>query len=413
MGGAIGHAVCMLRPRPASSTRRLFLAIALLVSVAALCGSIAMDASAGGPERATKFRDPQTSLLKASDWGQWHRPAAEVLFRGATKRDIVCVGPTSKHFELVYAHSTDVPDEYDRIAPLLRIEAYKASAFLRLESRTAAPTIDTRLRVLCERGEPVVRRVHLTTASATSDLETVRKDLHANGIAADESMSGTTHALVYVDGHVVEKLAGISDGLDDDRASAANTNLGGGFVSMEYGSTTGPFWETMLHELAHGLGAVQLSAPHEKDGHCSDGNDTMCGATGKAACTYIAFDCGKDDYFHPLPKAGNYLAKKWNLGSAHNTYFDRRVIRPDRSAPKAPHGLRSSTSYLVRWKRPADDTGVVGYQIECQNAKKAWRAVAVTPVALFDWNRCGGSMRVSAIDAWGRVSKPATLVWSN
>ncbi len=81
-----------------------------------------------------------------------------------------------------------------------------------------------------------------------------------------------------------------------------------------------------LHEIAHGLGAVSLTAPHSTlAGHCNDGADLMCYEDGglrqqqSASCPRgdgifpEQFDCNKDDYFSPTPNPGSYLAQKFNL----------------------------------------------------------------------------------------------------
>ncbi len=92
------------------------------------------------------------------------------------------------------------------------------------------------------------------------------------------------------------------------------------------------------HELFHTLGAVQGSAAHAtKAGHCTDEHDLMCYDDGGATVSTVCrdgdsstsgagdlndrlLDCGGDDYFHPSPQSGSYLAKSWNTADHPRLY---------------------------------------------------------------------------------------------
>lgn len=84
----------------------------------------------------------------------------------------------------------------------------------------------------------------------------------------------------------------------------------------------------ILHELLHGLGAVQPGAPRATSGgHCYDGGDVMCYDDGTAlgkrfsydycgqvgGVIYQPLDCSQNDYFAPEPALGSYLATHWNV----------------------------------------------------------------------------------------------------
>jgi len=84
---------------------------------------------------------------------------------------------------------------------------------------------------------------------------------------------------------------------------------------------------TQLHELFHTLGAVQLDAPNADKGHCLDAPSVMCsgGVEGYGlgisipACEKVlveTLDCGMDDYWHPNPRAGSYLATHLNVAKS-------------------------------------------------------------------------------------------------
>lgn len=121
---------------------------------------------------------------------------------------------------------------------------------------------------------------------------------------------------------------------------ADNANNGGPDYGISYATFDA---RLLMHENAHNMGAVQLSAPHSSGGwHCNDGRDVMCYADGAArsayvgsACAALQFDCGNDDYFHPSPAVGSYLATHWNVGSPLNRFLRRGPAPPTAPTPTA------------------------------------------------------------------------------
>ena len=91
------------------------------------------------------------------------------------------------------------------------------------------------------------------------------------------------------------------------------------------GSPGEPGTSVEAHELIHTLGGVNINAPHATPlGHCTDDGDVMCyedapftrlqdvcPAEGDAL-----LDCNGDDYFHPRPDPGSYLATHWNVADS-------------------------------------------------------------------------------------------------
>lgn len=81
----------------------------------------------------------------------------------------------------------------------------------------------------------------------------------------------------------------------------------GGKVAAVFREGDGGFCDsnTVRHEVAHALGALQQPAPHAFDGaHCNDAyEDTMCypSSPKRADGSYHSrfFDYGNDDYWDP------------------------------------------------------------------------------------------------------------------
>jgi hypothetical protein len=140
------------------------------------------------------------------------------------------------------------------------------------------------------------------------------------------SVTGTRDFLVYADTlYAGDGVSGVATLYNDDRPGPENwSNTGGQFAFVfSFGSSRRT---TAQHELGHNLGAVQDSAPHSTlAGHCFERYDVMCYADGgtKGQTSDLvtncntpsqpAWDCGADDYFHPNPPVGSYLASHWNL----------------------------------------------------------------------------------------------------
>ncbi len=150
-------------------------------------------------------------------------------------------------------------------------------------------------------------------------------------------------------------ICGVANFWPDDRPSQANaSNSGSSFARIDAGCWSVP--DTPAHELMHSLGAVQDSAPNISGaGHCIDEWDVMCYSDAplfpamRFDCPNEAMerrlDCGHDDYFHPAPPPGSYLATHWNTANS------RFLIASDPGTP-------DTEPPVVTWTTPVGNRQV-------------------------------------------------------
>jgi hypothetical protein len=207
----------------------------------------------------------------------------------------------------------------------------------------------------------------VTAASVSSSLfgdpTALRLELARRGL-----LRSSEKALAWIDDGGASGCFGVAEMWPDDRASGSvNLNNNPSNSRPMLGLVAGGCWllgESRLiatevggHELGHTLGAVQNSAPHSsKVGHCWDEDDMMCYADGgthplEERCNPDEppqVDCGRNDYFHPQPKSGSYLATHWN--TARNRYL----------ATGAPRRWDRLARPSVRLESPAAGAVVAG-----------------------------------------------------
>lgn len=249
--------------------------------------------------------------------------------RAATKEAVTCVGSSSSHFTVVYAIARDDLDRSAVIVPLLRQAIYDASAFMNAEARRVSGTSRARFKVLCDGSGEVtisstVFQMDKANASANAIISALQGAGHANPTAK--------YIVFYDDCVDLCSSGGQGTIRSDDRASSDNANNSGLSYAIDYADLLmdGPAWATILHEVTHNMGGVQLSAPNTTGAyHCNDGNDVMCYDDGGSsssysenACLQLALDCDGDDYFSPAPVAGSYLSNHWNIAAGYNSYLD-------------------------------------------------------------------------------------------
>lgn len=235
---------------------------------------------------------------------------------------VACVDdPTRQsHNVLVYAFASDRPDRSVQMAPVLRDLVAQANGLLRQESMELGQA--GRYKFRCDGANAVTMLVaRLPRTDAESTFATIVADLRAMGVNSPYAKHW-----VWYDG-TRENLYGQATMRINDRLTSANGNAKGNDFAVVYGMLD-PV--ALMHENAHNMGAVQLTAPHSSGfGHCTDGLDVLCYRDSPntpydaTACTdRVHLDCNHDDYFHPNPPAGSYLATHWNLGHRYNRFLD-------------------------------------------------------------------------------------------
>ena len=377
-------------------------------AVGASCGATVDVPGIGDACRTTdgllrvELPDGRSSTIHGMDapplGAESYGPVPTARVAAASIADIDCVDAATSHYTLVYARPSNVASRFADIAPKLRTEAYKISAFIDAESQSVDPKAGRHLPFSCDAGTPRVLNATLGAGSAVN-FDDVVSQLTAQGYDFN-SASSTERYLVYVDAPSAGGAAGTGHVFtSDSRADETNSNNKGGLFAMQYNFVDGgsqPRWDVLVHELSHTMGAVVNDAPHATgsgvagtvSGHCNDGQDVMCYADGggrsayvDTVCSTMVLDCGRDDYFNPAPAAGSYLATHWNMAAAANHWLRGRSTG-DLTAPTAPGALTqtgaSNSAIGLSWTPASDNVAVTGYTVSVREPGGVWRAALTT-----------------------------------
>ena len=353
-------------------------------------------------------------------------PTSQAAVSGADVSDVSCTADGKQRYVLVYARPGNVASRMSTIAPLLRTEIYKLSAFIDSESRAADPSAGRRLPLRCdETGSPVVLEANLPALSAgTATFGGIVDGLRAQGYEFNGSGSGSERYIVYYDSPSPTGAAGTGHVFTTDASSgASNQNNKGGLYAIEYRFDQGggvPHWEVLIHEVLHTMGAVVGAAAHSTSaGHCTDGQDVMCYEDGSGqftstSCDTKVLDCNRDDYFNPAPAAGSFLATHWNAAATYNNWL---ASHAGGALPVDASGVvqtgASNSAVGIAWKASSGSGGSV---VSVRDPGGAWREVTstkrtsatVTGLAASSTYEVG----VAARSAAGAVGERATLIVS-
>lgn len=321
------------------SSSLLVAALVLAASLAALAPSSGADADLANLPPCDGFRVIATQgpscpipggwrvLLRDGSTVDTHGPDAAngpgLADAGNVKATApACVADPSAQFHsvVVYAHAADRPDRSAEMTPVLRGMVEQANGFLRQESMELGAT--ARYKFRCDGPNAVSIVVgRLPTADADTTFATLISDLRAQGLN-----SPYAKYWVWYDG-TRGTLYGQGQIFNNDKLTSSNGNAKGNAFSVVWGLTDP---QAFVHESAHTMGAVQLGAPNSSGAwHCVDGLDVMCyfdspeSAYEPGVCTdRVHLDCNHDDYFHPDPAPGSYLATHWNMAHRYNRFLD-------------------------------------------------------------------------------------------
>ena len=251
---------------------------------------------------------------------------------------IACLGDGTggNRIQAIYAVAADRTDRYDAVALLIAEWAARIEEIFAVSAAQVGGERHVRF-VSDAPCSLVVDRVILSPGGDDNISKTIN-ELKALGYnSPDRKYLVWTDATVY---------CGIAQIYGDDRPGPENFNNG---AAPMYGRIDAGCWgysnSIPAHELVHTLGGVQPSAPHATPGyHCTDESDRLCYDDGTggplsydcASSNEAYLDCGHDDYYHPSPPAGSYLATHWNV--AGSSFLEAGSEAPVNQAPLVDAG---------------------------------------------------------------------------
>lgn len=320
------------------------MARAAVVLCALLAQLALLPASARGVQRPDPVRHVHTD--PAGSVPSVPRPARAASSGGATAAATAtpaCSASHSRAFQMVYVHPSDVPSRLSSLQSGFLADASAAQDRIVAESASAPK----RPRFIC--GVASVQTAFPSALYTADPLPQIVDDLDAAGYNRTDRKY-----VVWWDGPNHPVACGEGTFADDDRASATENwnNTGPDFAIIYKPPGGGPNfcgWTTVLHEMGHTLGSVMHSAPHATGNwHCTDENDVMCYEDGPGVTTFVAcsgstlrFDCNNDDYFHPSPAPGSYLATHWN--TYRSSWLETTATPPETTITSGPSGSGNGT----------------------------------------------------------------------
>jgi hypothetical protein len=231
---------------------------------------------------------------------------------------------------------------------------------------------------------------------------------------------------------------GVGEVYYDDRNSPANLNNDGDMNTLVVTGCADPLFdrfamgEVSIHELFHGMGSVQRSAPHHtNNSHCWDEADVMCydddGRPGTFRLQQICpktvpelLDCKDNDYFDTTPAGGTYLASHWN--SARNTFQATGAPARFQPLPAPKIALKSPGSTVsgkvtvpVTVLAPGGGIEQVQFTVNGQKTTDQQAPYSITINTLDRPNGTKLNVSATATDRFGLVAtaKPITMTVFN
>ena len=347
---------------------------ALLVLVAVLALAPLSTSAPPGPPAAGLTRVVLPDGFAFWTHGPDDFPPGELWDGIAPPRAPLCVDPATQHHgHVLYAQPTTRPNRLAEVVAPLR-ENVSASAGL-IHQTAVRYGYEANLRMRCDPdGQVTVTHVLIPPGDSYEDIVyAIRNAGHVSPLAK---------YWVYYDGGSPSGAAGQAMVPSSSQPGVNHpSNTEGPYYAVNYMTT---HWTILLHEAAHTMGAVQTGAPHATSTHhCLDGHDLMCyelGTDNGLCPLWTTFDCKGDDYFHPAPPAGSWLATHWNLGHADNLFLS---VTPGSPVPAAPASVTATRGpgvgeITVAWTPPPAGVGgaPTGYRVIVEDEGLQPRVVA-------------------------------------
>lgn len=282
--------------------KRSFLALVVVALFAGLISSIGTNQSIVGSAVAQEFGSSVS-----------------------TRATCVGDGVSGKRVQVLYVRPSDQPDRFQEYRNSFRTWAVEADRIFQASASQMQGDQSGSVRYIrfvhdsdCRVDVQKVVIPPITSPSSNYFLG-VQQALAAKGYDQVDR-----RYLIFLEFNAADTPVGQSQVFSDDRPGTENVqHIKSGWSVIYRG-----YWQvssSVAHELAHSLGAVQMSAPNALGAnHCKDGYDLMCYGDPDSGYDIVCedtaminlLDCNKDDYFNTDPDPGNYLYDHWNVADS-------------------------------------------------------------------------------------------------
>jgi hypothetical protein len=302
-------------------------------------------------------------------------------------------------WHIVYALPSDAPDRFAGYAPRLAGDVATISNWWLSQDPTRQPRFDLVDAPGCPTepyGRVDISLVRLPRVNGSYAFKEIVSDLSAAGFNSPDKAY-----LIYYDGtlHAGEEYGVCGQGRTDSHAFAYAVvylqSCGQSFSDDERALIA-------THEMVHGLGAVQPSAPHICDGgHVCDGSaDLMKSVLDQGDwLPSLTLDIGRDDYYG-------------HSGSWWDTRDSRLLYRLDASLDPAPEIMNLSATSVAGVVRIGWDTSVERSGVHYRIYDERGNYVREEPSSIMTATGDVGQTQVwtvRAVNDAGFLSRPATL----
>jgi hypothetical protein len=261
---------------------------------------------------------------------------------GRTTDDTAHAVTTKQRIKVIYAYAADQPNNFAKYASQFQA-GVKGMMGVVSHHSGGRKTLRFDMGTACGPGYADIQTVRLPkTLAAYRAMDGIARMNELFFVLRDRGFGKPNDYVVFFDGAYTGDSVGAAFPPGDERPGPENTaNLGGDIVftygwgqDKFFGDLTGDYAliHVPLHEIFHGLGAVNFYAPHASSpsGHCTDEYDVLCGQSTSppldlGACpdggqSNLVLDCNKDDYFNPTgPIIGTNAGRAiWNT---YNSVF--------------------------------------------------------------------------------------------